>query len=67
MNLSSKIRVEEIPIPKGTIMVTLEKEYGPHVSRTQMFFDNKEFLEFFKPLVEYYEGVKHVQSGESTN
>jgi hypothetical protein len=57
--ISSKISVEEIPVPKGTIMVTLTKEFGPHVSKTQLFFDNAEFLEFFKPLVSYYEGVKH--------
>lgn len=68
MNLSSKIRVEEIPIPKGTIMVTLTKEFGPHESKTQLFFDDKEFLEFFKPLVDYYEGVKNgSQTGESQN
>jgi hypothetical protein len=65
MTISTKIRVEEIPVPKGTIMVTLEKEIGPHVSRTQLFFDDKEFLEFFKPIVDYYERVNDVQSGES--
>lgn len=66
MDLTTKLRVEEIPVPKGTIMVTLEKSFGPHVSKTQLFFDNEEFLEFFKPLVTYYEGVKNGrQTGES--
>lgn len=59
MTLATKMNIEEIPVPRGTIMVTLEKNIGPHVSKTQMFFEPHEFLEFFKPLVTYYEGVEN--------
>lgn len=64
MNISSKMTVVEIPVPAGTIMVTLEKVYGPHISKTQLFFERDEFLEFFKPLVTYYEGVKNEQRSD---
>lgn len=60
--ISTKLHIEEIPVPKGTIMVTLEKNFGPHVSKNQLFLDKQEFLVFFKPLVEYYDGVKNDRS-----
>jgi hypothetical protein len=62
--ITTKLHVQEIPVPAGHIMVTVEKTYGPHVSKTQLFFDKPEFLEFFKPLVTYYEGIEHASTTE---
>jgi hypothetical protein len=62
--IATKLLIEEIPVPKGHIMVTVEKTYGPHISKTQLFFDKPEFLEFFKPLVTYYEGIEHASPTE---
>lgn len=61
MTLTHKMFIKEIPVPKGTIMVTLEQDFGKHVTTKEMFFTPEDFLEFFKPLVDYYEGVKNEQ------
>ena len=58
------IYIKEIPIPPKTIMVTLEREIGDHISRNELFFEPEGFLEFFKPLVNYYEGVKNASETE---
>ena len=62
--IATKLHIEEIPVPKGHIMVTLEKNIGPHISKSQLFFDKSEFLEFFKPLVTYYEGIENASPTE---
>lgn len=59
------IFIKEIPIPPKTIMVTLEKQIGDITSRNELFFEPEGFLDFFKPLVEYYEGVQREQSNKS--
>jgi hypothetical protein len=59
---TNTLHIKEIPIPPKTIMVTFEKNNGVYKSYNEMFFEHEEFLEFFKPLVEYYEGVKNESS-----
>ena len=61
---SNSLFIKEIPIPPKTIMVTFEKEIGDHTSRNELFFEPEKFLEFFEPLVNYYEGVKNASKTE---
>ena len=56
-----KMYIKEIPVPKGTIMVTFEQDMGKYTTTKEMFFEKPVFLEFFKPLIDYYEGVKNEQ------
>lgn len=46
--------LKEILIPPNNIMFTMERDYGSYTSSHEYFFNPEEFLEFFKPLVEYY-------------
>jgi hypothetical protein len=59
---SNTLHIKELPVPPRTIMLTFEKNNGVHKSFNEMFFEPEEFLEFFKPLVDYYEGVKNESS-----
>lgn len=56
------IEVKEIPVPAGTIQVTISTDYGTHISKDEFYAEPEEFLKFWKPLVEYYEGVKNGRS-----
>jgi hypothetical protein len=62
--MTRTITVKEITVPPKTIMVEIKRDVAGHESRTEMFFEPHEFLEFFKPLVSYYEGVKHASETE---
>jgi len=57
-----KLEVREIPVPKGTIQVRIESDIGKHKSLKEFYADPKDFLEFWKPLVDYYEEVKNANS-----
>lgn len=63
-----KIKIKEIPVPPKTIQVEITTDYGTYNTNHQFFAEPQEFLEFWKPLVEYYEGVKNgnnIHSSES--
>lgn len=57
-----KIEVKEIPVPPKTIMTTITSDFGTHTSKEEFYATPEEFLAFWQPLVEYYEGVKNDRS-----
>lgn len=59
MTYPHNITVEEIPVPPKMIRVVLSTDYETHTTKTEFYADPEQFLEFWKPLVEYYEGVKN--------
>lgn len=59
---SHKLSIKSIPVPKGYIQTIIESDVGGHTSTKEMYATPEEFLEFWKPLVEYYEGVKIANS-----
>lgn len=58
---SNTIDIRQLQVPRGTIMVTLSQDNGVMETKRELFFTEEEFLKFFKPLVNYYEGVKNEQ------
>lgn len=58
---SNTIDIRQLQVPRGTIMVTLSQNNGVMETKRELFFTEEEFLKFFKPLVNYYEGVKNEQ------
>jgi hypothetical protein len=62
MTYPHKIEVKEIPVPAGTIQVVISTDYETHVTTHEFYAEPEEFLKFWKPLVEYYEGVKNDRS-----
>jgi hypothetical protein len=62
MTYPHTIEVKEIPVPPKTIMVVISTDYGTHISKDEFYAEPEEFLAFWKPLVEYYEGVKNDRS-----
>jgi hypothetical protein len=63
MTYPHRVQVKEIPVPPKTIQVTISTDYGTHVTNDEFYAEPQEFLDFWKPLVEYYEGVKRDQNG----
>ena len=61
MSYPHKITVKEIPVPEGMIQTVITTDYETHTTTHEFYGTKQEFLEFFKPLVDYYEGVKHEQ------
>ncbi len=59
MEYPHTIEVKEIPVPPKTIMVTISTDYGTHISKDEFYAEPEEFLKFWKPLVTYYEKMKH--------
>lgn len=57
-----KIEVKEIPVPPKMIMATITTDYGTHTSKEEFYATPEEFLAFWQPLVDYYEGVKNDRS-----
>ena len=57
MDYPHKIEVKEILIPRGTIQVIIETDFGSYKTTKQFYATREEFLEFWKPLVTYYEGI----------
>ncbi len=62
MTYPHRVEVKEIPVPPKTIMVTITTDYGTHISKDEFYAEPEEFLKFWQPLVEYYEGVKNDRS-----
>lgn len=59
MKYPHKIEVHEIPIPPKMIRVVISTEHETHTTKNEFYAEPEQFLEFWKPLVEYYEGVKN--------
>jgi len=59
MTYPHKIEIKEIPVPPGEIQVIISTNFSTHTSFHEFYATPEEFLEFWKPLVEYYEGVKN--------
>ncbi len=59
MSYPHTIKVQKIPVPAGTIQVVISTDYGTHISTDEFYADPEQFLQFWKPLVEYYDGVKN--------
>lgn len=55
------IDIRQLQVPRGTIMVSFTQNNGVMETKRELFFTEEEFLKFFKPLVNYYEGVKNEQ------
>lgn len=59
MSYPHKIEIKEIPVPPKMIQVVISTDYDTHVTRQEFYSTREQFLEFWKPLVQYYEGVKN--------
>lgn len=59
MKYPHNIEVHEIPIPPKMIRVVISTDYETHTTKQEFYADREQFLDFWKPLVEYYEGVKN--------
>jgi len=62
MDYPHKLSIKEIPVPKGYIQTLIESDVGGHKVKKEFYATQEEFLAFWKPLVEYYEGVKSANS-----
>jgi len=62
MSYPHTITVKEIPVPAGTIQTLITTDYGTYETNHKFFATPEEFLAFWKPLVDYYEGVKNDRS-----
>lgn len=62
MTYPHRVQIKEIPVPPKTIQVTISTDYGTHITKDEFYAEPQEFLDFWKPLVEYYEGVKREQN-----
>lgn len=59
MEYPHTIEIKEIPVPPEMIQVTIETDFGHHKTKKTLFSTREEFLEFWKPLVTYYEGISN--------
>lgn len=57
-----KLKVTSLPLPKGLIEVRIDSEVGKYETHREYYSDEETFLEFWKPLVDFYEGVKNDQN-----
>lgn len=62
MSYPHTIEVKEIPVPAGTIQVIISTDYGTHISTDEFYAEPEQFLQFWQPLVDYYERVKNANS-----
>ena len=62
MAYSHKLTVKEIPVPAGTIQTVIESDVGNYKTTKEFYATPEEFLSFWKPLVDYYEGVRDANS-----
>ena len=62
MTYPHTIEVKEIPVPANYIQVVISTDYGTHISKDEFYGDKEQFLKFWEPLVNYYEGVKNADS-----
>ena len=61
MSYPHTIEVKEIPVPPKHIQVTIESDLGAYKTKKEFFATPEDFLEFWKPLVTYYEVIKNDQ------
>jgi hypothetical protein len=61
MSYPHKVTVKTIPVPPKNIQVTIESEFGHYATFNDFFATPEEFLEFWKPLVTYYEELNNGQ------
>jgi len=62
MDYPHTLSVKEIPVPKGYIQTLIESDVAGHKVKKELYASQEEFLAFWKPLVDYYEGVKIANS-----
>jgi hypothetical protein len=65
MDYPHKLTVNEIPVPEGYIQTVIESDIGDYKTTKEFYATPEDFLAFWKPLVEYYEKVKHANSIQS--
>lgn len=65
MDYPHKLTIKEIPVPKGYIQTTIESDIGNYKTTKEFYSTPEEFLEFWKPLVNYYEQVKNANSSQN--
>lgn len=58
MSYPHKLSVVSLPIPPKTIQVKIETDTGDDTHNKEFYATPKEFLEFWKPLVDFYEKVR---------
>ena len=62
MKYPHKIKVEEIPVPPNVIRVVISTDYETHTTNHEFYAEPEQFLKFWEPLINYYEGVKREQN-----
>ena len=62
MTYPHTLMVREIPVPSKTLEVIITTDHATHKTNHKFFAEPEEFLQFWKPLVDYYEEVKHANS-----
>lgn len=61
MSYPHTIDIKQIPVPSKHIQVKIETDLGPYTTTKEFYATPEEFLEFWKPLVNYYEALKNDQ------
>lgn len=59
MTYPHTIEINEVPVPPKTIQVVISTDFGTHITKQEFYAEPQEFLDFWKPLVKYYEGLNH--------
>jgi hypothetical protein len=62
MDYPHTLSIKEIEVPKGYIQTMIESDVAGHKVKKEFYATQEEFLAFWKPLVDYYEGVKIANS-----
>jgi hypothetical protein len=62
MDYPHKLSIKQIPVPRGSIQTIIESDVAGHTVKKEFYATQEEFLAFWKPLVDYYEGVKIANS-----
>ena len=61
MSYPHTIEVKEIPIPEHYTQVVISSDFGSYTTKKEFYASPEDFLEFWKPLVTYYEALKNDQ------
>jgi len=59
MTYPHKIVIKDLPIPRGSIWITIETDNGEYTTTQEYFATKEEFLNFFEPIVKKYEELKN--------
>lgn len=62
MEYPHKLVIEEIPVPAGYIRTLIESDIGSYKTTKEFYATKEEFLNFWKPLVTYYESIENDNS-----